>query len=131
MKWCFYFGKKVNHTRQSSEEELRTLLLQRMDRMLAQGTTLMEGKSGMSAYFVFGNSTGYGLDTPTEMKMLKVLHSVKDKHPIEIVSTFLGAHSVPKDTTADKQTEYIINDMIPSLVVCLSTNANKLILVST
>ncbi|KAH3756622.1 metalloprotease family M38 [Pelomyxa schiedti] len=97
-------GFTVGHTKKSSEEELRNLLLERMDRMLAQGTTLMEGKSG------------YGLDTETEMKLLKVLHSVKGRHPIEVVSTFLGAHSVPKTTTPALQTDYIINDMIPTLV---------------
>eukprot|EP01105_Mastigella_eilhardi_P025554 TRINITY_DN6991_c0_g1_i1.p2 TRINITY_DN6991_c0_g1~~TRINITY_DN6991_c0_g1_i1.p2 ORF type:complete len:262 (-),score=110.94 TRINITY_DN6991_c0_g1_i1:52-837(-) len=50
------------------------------------------------------------------MKLLRVLHSVRDQHPVEVISTFLGAHSVPKDTTADAQTDYIINDMLPALV---------------
>jgi len=55
-------GFTVGHTRESPEEELLQLLLARMKRMLAHGTTVMEGKSG------------YGLDCTTEMKMLKVLH---------------------------------------------------------
>jgi hypothetical protein len=48
------------------------------------GTTTVECKSG------------YGLETATEIKMLKVLEKAKTIHPIEISSTFLGAHSVPK-----------------------------------
>lgn len=53
-------GFTVEHTRKASEDELLRLLLARMDRMIAQGTTLVEAKSG------------YGLETDTEMKMLKV-----------------------------------------------------------
>ena len=52
--------------------------------MLESGTTTVECKSG------------YGLETDTEMKMLKVLEMAKSQTPIEISSTFLGAHSVPR-----------------------------------
>jgi imidazolonepropionase len=40
--------------------------------------------------------SGYGLETSTEVKMLKVLEAAKKKLPIEISSTFLAGHSVPK-----------------------------------
>lgn len=53
-------GYTVEHTRKASDEELLRLLTERMDRMLQQGTTLVEAKSG------------YGLETETEMRMLKV-----------------------------------------------------------
>ena len=48
------------------------------------GTTTVECKSG------------YGLDVQTEIKMLRVLEKAKKSLPIEISSTFCGAHSVPK-----------------------------------
>jgi imidazolonepropionase len=53
-------GFTVGYTRQSSEEELLKLLIERLNRMLRFGTTTIEAKSG------------YGLETETEMKMLKV-----------------------------------------------------------
>ena len=40
--------------------------------------------------------SGYGLNTEAEMKMLEVLESARTKTPVEISSTFCGAHSVPK-----------------------------------
>ena len=74
----------VEQTRKASEEELVELLVARLGRMLRAGTTTVECKSG------------YGLDTETEMKMLRVLDSARQILPIEISSTFCGAHAVPK-----------------------------------
>ena len=54
-------GFTVRHTRAARKEELLDLLLSRLKRMLAQGTTLIEAKSG------------YGLDVDSEMKQLEVL----------------------------------------------------------
>jgi len=96
-------GFTVEHTRKSSKEELKQLLISRLDRMLNYGTTVIEAKSG------------YGLETETEMKMLEVLHEVDQLHPIDIVSTYLGAHSVPKGSTAAQATVDIINNQIPAL----------------
>ncbi len=99
--------------------------------MLRQGTTLVECKSG------------YGLDTESEMKLLKasitflcifltliafntlllqILHKAKACTPIEIVANYLGAHSVPKGLTAEEATEDILNNQIPVLkVICTLT----------
>ncbi|KAL6054226.1 putative imidazolonepropionase [Balamuthia mandrillaris] len=96
-------GFTVEHTRNSSEEELLSLLLARLHRMLQAGTTLVECK------------TGYGLETDTEMKMLKVLHKAKSQVPVELVTTFLGAHSVPKGKTAAEATEDILHNQLPAL----------------
>ena len=74
----------VEKTRAASEAELLNLLMDRLERMLKAGTTTVECKSG------------YGLETETEMKMLTVLEKAKSLTQIEISSTFLGAHSVPK-----------------------------------
>jgi len=90
-------GFTVRHTRASSEGELAALLAARLDRMLRCGTTLAEAKSG------------YGLDTESELKQLRVIHS--SRHPVELVGTFLGAHSVPAGTTAQAQTALVAGDM--------------------
>lgn len=96
-------GFTVRHTQESSDEELYQLLIPRLNRMMKHGTTLVEGKSG------------YGLNCETEMKMLRVLHRGNQEHPVDIVSTFLGAHSVPKGSTLDTYTEEILNEHIPKL----------------
>ncbi|PRP86997.1 hypothetical protein PROFUN_04979 [Planoprotostelium fungivorum] len=97
-------GFTVNHTRDASKEELKDLLHQRLNRMMKYGTTTVEAKSG------------YGLETETEMKMLEVLHEVNAVHPVDVVSTYLGAHSVPKGKTAAEATEDILNRQIPELM---------------
>lgn len=93
----------VRATRASSEEELAQLLHTRLDRMLRSGTTLIEAKSG------------YGLETATELKMLRVLHDAKKSHPVEIVANFLGGHSVPDGMSAAEATEDIVNNQIPAI----------------
>ena len=77
----------VERTREASEKELLDLLVPRLRRMLRAGTTTVECKSG------------YGLNTETEVKMLRVLDSAREIVPIEISSTFCGAHAVPKGET--------------------------------
>ena len=77
-------GFTVECVRKASEEELYTSLRKRLLRMLRSGTTLVEAKSG------------YGLEVESEMKMLRVIQKAKKELPIEISSTFCGAHSVPK-----------------------------------
>ena len=61
----------------------------------------MVGGSSTYILHVVGTTTaecksGYGLETDTEIKMLKVLEKAKKTQPVEISSTFLGAHSIPK-----------------------------------
>lgn len=77
-------GFTVEHVRRATEEELFESFRERLLRMLQSGTTLVEAKSG------------YGLDVESEMKMLRVIEKAKKELPIEISSTFCGAHSVPK-----------------------------------
>ncbi|EFC41076.1 imidazolonepropionase [Naegleria gruberi] len=100
-------GFTVRHTRESSEDELLDLLVKRCKTMLKNGSTLIEGKSG------------YGLETETEIKMLKVLHRANKKHielgiP-EIVSNYLGGHSVPKDSNLQAYTKQILEEQVPAL----------------
>ena len=73
------------------------------------GTTLVEAKSG------------YGLERDTEIKMLKVIKQAKARHPIEMVSNYLGAHSIPKGLKEDEATEDIINNQLPAIKVKLNS----------
>jgi len=96
-------GYTVNCVHESSEMELYGLLRYRLGRMIMKGTTLVEAKSG------------YGLNLLNELKMLRVIHRAAKEHPIDIVSTYLGAHSVPKGYTAAEATKDIIEVQIPEL----------------
>merc|ERR1719220_2531121 len=94
----------VERTREAGEEELLGLLLPRLKAMLHHGTTTVECKSG------------YGLETETEVKMLRVLEKARPKCPIEISSTFCGAHSVPKGSTAAEATIDVIEKQLPAVL---------------
>lgn len=93
----------VQHTRAATEEKLIESALKRLDKMLACGTTTCEIK------------TGYGLDTETELKMLRVIGELSRRHPMMIVPTFLAAHTIPpefKDNAAG-YVEHVFQDMLP------------------
>ena len=90
-------------TREASEEALYASFIDVAQSMLRAGTTLLEAKSG------------YGLDTETELKMLRVLNRANDALAMEISPTYCGAHAVPKGMSADEQTERIVNEQIPRL----------------
>jgi imidazolonepropionase len=91
----------VRKTREASNEELIAQAMKRLDTMLLHGTTTIEAKSG------------YGLDPATEMRMLEVAKSLGGQHPIEIVSTFMGAHAIPTEFHARR--EEFINSMTAML----------------
>lgn len=75
----------VTQTRKTSAKELLKSGMERLDRMLSFGTTTVEAKSG------------YGLSTESELKILEVIKSLRRKHAIDIVPTFLGAHAIPEE----------------------------------
>lgn len=79
----------VEATRQTPEEDMFNKAYFHLNRMLSYGITTVEAKSG------------YGLDVETELKQLRVAKKLHEKHPIDIVSTFLGAHAIPKDYKHD------------------------------
>ena len=80
----------VKLTRAASDKDLTAKALRDLDTMLLHGTTTLEAKSG------------YGLDLRHELRLLKLINRLKDLHPMGIVTTFLGAHSVPKEYLDDK-----------------------------
>jgi len=89
----------------TSEEELVAQSLRRLEEVKMTGTGALEIKSG------------YGLTTADELKMLRVIKTLKTLSPLTIKSTFLGAHAVPAEYRG-RQNEYvdlIINEMIPQV----------------
>lgn len=95
----------VNATRAASAEELREKAEWYLDEMSAMGVTTVEAKSG------------YGLDTETEERMLCVIRELGEdpERKVDVVSTFLGAHAVPKEYK-ERTAEYvdlIIKEMLP------------------
>jgi len=77
-----------------------------LNRMMEYGTTTIETKSG------------YGLDIEGEIKSLLAIKELNLEHPIDIVSTFLGAHAVPSeyDGKTGEYVELIVSEMIPKIV---------------
>ena len=98
-------ASSVKHTRNTSEEELIELGKKRLDSMLNFGVTTVEGKSG------------YGLNLETELKQLKVMKKLNEIHPVDVVTTFLGAHSIPKEykNNSDEYVEKLIDEMLPKV----------------
>ena len=95
----------VAATRRASEEELTSLLVERLDRMLLLGTTTAEVKSG------------YGLETETEVKQLRAVRAASQRHPVSLVATFLGAHSVPPEHRDARQryVDALVGEMLPEV----------------
>jgi imidazolonepropionase len=93
----------VRATRAASENELVESTRERLDEMLASGTTTAEVKSG------------YGLDVDSEMKMLRALGTLSASHPIDLVPTFMGAHEIPIEyrQRRDDYIRLVIEEMLP------------------
>jgi imidazolonepropionase len=91
----------VNETRKASSTQLLQQSKKRLDTMLSYGTTSCEAK------------TGYGLDVETEIRMLKVQKKLQESHPMDLVSTFLGAHAIPKDQHPAEYIRTVITEMLP------------------
>ncbi|KAF0029880.1 hypothetical protein F2P81_018985 [Scophthalmus maximus] len=93
----------VERTRAAAASDLLTSLSGRLVRMQRAGTTLVECKSG------------YGLELQTELKMLQVIEEARRTLPINISSTYCGAHAVPKGKTVAEATEDILQVQLPRL----------------
>lgn len=89
--------------REASEDELVASAAERLAHMLSFGTTTVESKSG------------YGLNTATEIKMLEVNRTLAARQPVEIVSTFLGAHEFPENKSREAYIAEILDEMIPEV----------------
>lgn len=93
----------VKKTREASFEKLVEESRKRLDSMLLHGTTTIESKSG------------YGLNLKDEIKMLEINKKLNELHPVDVISTFMGAHAVPEEFKDDRSLyiDLIVNHMIP------------------
>ena len=95
----------VRNTRAATEEELVEKTKNLLDQMIAHGTTTVEAKSG------------YGLSTVEELKQLRVVRALQETHPVDLVSTFMGAHAIPEEYKNDRASyvKLVCEEMIPTV----------------
>jgi len=92
-------------TRAASEDQLVGASLPRLDALIAEGVTTVEVKSG------------YGLDTDSEIRMLRAARRLGIERPVKIVTTFLGAHALPPEFAgdADGYVALVTETMLPEV----------------
>ncbi|ADX67098.1 MULTISPECIES: imidazolonepropionase [Weeksella] len=95
----------VTQTRSKSPDELKDITLHHIDKLIAQGITTAEVKSG------------YALSVEGEKNMLQAIGMAKQETPIEVVTTFLGAHMKPKDFEGSNRDylEHLVQEIFPVL----------------
>jgi imidazolonepropionase len=93
----------VRKLRETSENDLYSQSMSRVNEIIHLGTGAVEIKSG------------YGLTVDDELKMLRVIRRISESSPIEIKATFLGAHAIPAEykNSREKYIDLVINEMIP------------------
>jgi len=100
--------RTVESTRAASLDELTRRGTQNMRRLVRHGVTSVEVKSG------------YGLDTASELKMLEAARDAAQELPIELATTFLGAHTLPRESRGDEAArrayvDLVCEEMIPEV----------------
>lgn len=98
----------VKKLRAATAEELKKRALEALEQFAAHGTTTIEAKSG------------YGLDVPSELKILKLHKELAAEQPLEMASTFLGAHVVPEEfrkkaAGAKKYIQLLEENLLPQI----------------
>ena len=106
----------VKQTRTASIESLIAQTRPRLFRMFAHGTTTAEAK------------TGYGLQTATELRLLKALLALDDESPLDLAITFLGAHAIAPEFKDNPQgyTDLVCETMLPTLCQWWEVHAPRL-----
>lgn len=92
-------------TRAATADQLAHESRLRLDRFLQHGVTTVEAKSG------------YGLATDAELKQLRVAQQLNNEHPVDVVSTFMGAHAIPPEWKQDPDgfVQLVAEEMIPQV----------------
>ncbi|MBT3315492.1 MAG: imidazolonepropionase [Anaerolineae bacterium] len=105
----------VQDTRKASLESLLSQTRSRLMRVFSTGTTTAEAK------------TGYGLQTATELRMLKALLTLDREGPLELAITFLGAHAIAPEFKDDPQgyTDHLVETMLPIVSEWWETHAPR------
>ena len=95
----------VAATRAASEDDLVRSALPRLDALIAEGVTTIEIKSG------------YGLDLATERRQLAAARRLAQMRPIDVTTTFLGAHALPPEAEGDKAAyiDLVCRELIPAI----------------
>ena len=112
-------GGIISTVKQTRTVSIETLIAQtrpRLLRMFAHGTTTAEAK------------TGYGLQTATELRLLKALLALDDESPLDLSITFLGAHAIAPEYKDNPQgyTDLVCDIMLPMLKEWWETHAPRL-----
>jgi imidazolonepropionase len=95
--------RTVRAVREADREQLVSNLCAHLDTMLAHGTTTAEVKSG------------YGLSVDAELKLLDAIAAADDRHPVDLVATFMGAHAVPDDRDTDEYVDSVVGEQLPAV----------------
>jgi imidazolonepropionase len=95
----------VRATREATDDDLLDGAVRRATALAAGGVTTLEVKSG------------YGLDLETELRMLRVARRIEEEVPVGVVTTFLGAHTVPPeyDGDADRYISFVCDEVLPAV----------------
>ena len=85
---------------------------------VSEDVLFFESKERIEALIKYGTGSleiksGYGLNYEGELKMLRVINRLKESLPIEIKSTFLGAHAIPKNYKKEDYFKVVVNEMLP------------------
>lgn len=99
----------VAATRAATDDELAEHGRRWLGEMLSHGTTTVEAKSG------------YGLDLPTELRLLEVAHQLGKEGPVDVLPTWLGAHAVAPEFRArsdgtNAYVRHLIEEQLPGVV---------------
>lgn len=91
--------------RNASEQDLFDQAMVRVNEIIGLGTGCVEIKSG------------YGLSIESELKMLRVIRRIKEKSPLTVKATFLGAHAVPAEYKGNKSgyLKMLIDELLPAI----------------
>ena len=94
----------VAATRAASAQELRLKAQKALENMLRHGTTTVEAKSG------------YGLDLETELRVLRINRELDKLQPLTVVSTYMGAHDLPKEFDHNEAyIDFMIHEVMPKV----------------
>lgn len=96
----------VAKTRAASEAELVASALDRLDRLMAEGVTAIEVKSG------------YGLDLDSELKMLRAARALEGARAVSVATSLLAAHTLPPEhkTSREVYVAKVVDEIIPAAV---------------
>ena len=99
----------VEATRRATDDELLEHGRRWLTEMLGHGTTTIEAKSG------------YGLDLPTELRLLEIAHGLGKEGPIDVLPTWLGAHAVAPEFRArpdgtEAYVRHLVDEQLPGIV---------------